>query len=198
LSISIPRAAAYNCWMALASELEHEALLLATLEQLGLRGEAQLVNSLRLGTSGGASLVDSLRVLDDVIPSGTIEYVLAAADRGHVVRLASPSGRCVYVVTSSISKKQVSSMAQEMLAASGISVDGFYTCLGGHCSCAEHRLILENAEGRHCKHLLAVRVAEATGKVVLRSVSDLEVARILSTASVAATPANPMMGTLLG
>jgi predicted nucleic acid-binding Zn finger protein len=128
--------------------------------------------------SNAESVPAALRLLDDAVPNGALEYALAAVDRGHVVLLKGPSGRSVHVVVSSLhSKKQVPGVD---LAASGISTDGTYTCVGAYCSCAEHRLGIEGAERRRfCKHLLAVQIAMSTGKYTTRRVTDAEVARVL-------------------
>ncbi len=156
---------------------EHDGLVLAALEQL-TTSSASLVLP-RLATSMDHTFAASLRQLDDVVPraSGTLEYALAAVDRGYVVRLEGPSGRYVHSVASSFLKNPAKS---HDIIASGVSADGNYTCIGGYCSCAEYKLGLEAAAFfRFCKHLLAVRIAEATKNCATRRVTDVEVARLL-------------------
>lgn len=122
------------------------------------------------------SVAAALRLLDDIYAGdGSLEHALNCADRGLVTRQESPSGRCVHTVRSTIS---AGAGRRGDVAVSGTR-EGSYICLGGSCSCLEYRariLVVEDRQLQRlcCKHILAVRVAEAARRCLVRAVNDAE------------------------
>lgn len=122
----------------------------------------------------------ALRLLDDVYSGdGSLEHALNCADRGQVTRLESPSGRCIHTVHSTILAGNKGIPGGNVdLSSSGIR-EGCYVCLGSSCSCLEYRarvLLVEDRQLQRlgCKHLIAVRVAEATKRCHTRPVKDTD------------------------
>ena len=140
--------------------------------------------ALILAADGNNSLA-GLRMLDDAFSGdGMLEYALNCVDRGHVARLESPSGRRIFTVASTLSRKNALTFD---VASSGIRDGGYYLCVAGSCTCIEYitRLVVTGRQFQRycCKHALAVRIAELTGKFISRRISDHELARVLDSVS---------------
>ena len=142
--------------------------------------------------SRGILTDESLRRLDAFLcGDGILERALEALDGGAVTKItSSPSGRVVWSIASSLSRRTSADLAGIDLHASGLTVDNYsYTVLldgPGSCTCADftaHVIIEgETASRRVCKHILAAALADALGsasRVRARGLSDEELIKLL-------------------
>ena len=116
--------------------------------------------------SGGDSISDDLLSALYFIFKQPLLHALDLIDRHSITQVTCPAGR-------------------ELFRVKGASGRRWYLCLlppAGYCSCPAHvYTVLVKEEVTMCKHMLAVRIAQALGKHNELSVSDEEFAEILRT-----------------
>lgn len=98
---------------------------------------------------------ETLCALSFMFPGNAIVMALSLVEKRHVTYLRAPSGRGAYQVTGSTGTP--------------------YVCLAssGYCGCHSYRFgVLRRGTHAMCKHVMAVRLAEAMGLVEMRDVTD--------------------------
>lgn len=125
----------------------------------------QLLAEIRRERGGDSISEDLLSALYFVFKQPLL-HALDLIDRHSVTHVTCPAGR-------------------ELFRVKGASGRRWYLCLlppAGYCSCPAHvYTVLVKEEVTMCKHMLAVRMAQAMGKYNELSVSDEEFAEILRT-----------------
>ena len=136
--------------------------------------------------ASGALPEAALRRLDLLFSGdGTLDRALELLE-GSLTRVSgAPSGRAVWTVASSLSKRPSAELVSLDLRASGVDPVGyFYVVLldgPGSCTCADWTTRVLGGDRRACKHALAVAIADALGpqKYRARAVTDDDLAKLL-------------------
>ncbi|KAF0694515.1 Aste57867_14597 [Aphanomyces stellatus] len=120
---------------------------------------------------GGQFTADDGEILITIYSNDSEMALLQAAsdlvERERVTRVeATPSGRTFTRVTS-----------QSRHATSG--GPSFYICFPHYCSCATFLETTVHSKSTMCKHMLAALLADATGKLKLEFIPDVQYANML-------------------
>ena len=139
-------------------KISPSSVLHSTVEQLLLEVKRETQNQ------DNPSLSDNLLSALNAVFQQPLLYALDLVDKDHVTRYACPPGRELFQVQASTGKR-------------------LYTCLlsSNYCSCPSfvYSVVLKE-DSLMCKHVLAVQLARAMGRVKTTEISSEEFAELLA------------------